>query len=146
MTNESSHAPAWLFAFVDLAFLMLLGMTQLEGSALDLGELVIPRIGGEAAEALPAGSQQALQLRVHPRGSQARGARPFELVADGREGVRLDAPGLRRRLVEIRGESRGRPLLAPHADSRSQDLLDAVALVEDTWPGRRRATVQRLAP
>jgi hypothetical protein len=32
-------------------------------------------------------------------------------------------------------------LLAPHADSRSQDLLDAVAILEEVWPDRRRATV-----
>jgi hypothetical protein len=35
-------------------------------------------------------------------------------------------------------------VLAPHADSRSEDLLSAVSLVEDAWPSERRAMIQRL--
>ncbi len=146
MTSESSHAPAWLFAFVDLAFLLLLGMTQLESSAVDLGEIVVPKIGGEAAGELQVGAREVWQLRVHPRSALEAG--PFELVSDGLAGPRMSAGELRPRLAEIRASSHGRPLLAPHAESLSQDLLDAVSLIEDAWPGRRRATIEqaRLSP
>ena len=34
-----------------------------------------------------------------------------------------------------------KPLLAPHRDSRSEDLLEAAGQLEERWPGRRRATV-----
>ena len=37
-----------------------------------------------------------------------------------------------------------KPMLAPHEDSRSQDMLAAAALLEEMWPGRRRAAVQRV--
>lgn len=141
MTGESSHAPAWLFAFVDLAFLLLLGMTQLESSTLDLGEIVVPRIGGEAAGELQIGAREVWQLRVHPRSEAEAG--PFELVSDGVGGARVAADELRVRLAEIRSAANGRPLLAPHAESLSQDLLDAVALIEEAWPGRRRATIEQ---
>ena len=36
---------------------------------------------------------------------------------------------MRERLAALRESGAGRPLLAPHEDSRSQDLLDAVAQV-----------------
>jgi hypothetical protein len=146
MTGSAGNAPAWLFAFVDLAFLLLLGMTQLGGSpgAPDLGELVVPRIDESSALALPPGSDGVWQLRVYPR---AGGAAPYELIdpdpaAAGR--ARLDAAKLRVRLSGLREQSRERPLLAPHADSRSQDLLEAISRVEELWPGRRRAMVTRL--
>ena len=44
----------------------------------------------------------------------------------------------------MKRESGDRPVLAPHEDSRSQDLLDAAALIEEFWPGRRRVTVARV--
>jgi hypothetical protein len=44
----------------------------------------------------------------------------------------------------LRAERADKPLLAPHADARSQDLLDAVELIEEAWPSRRRATVARV--
>jgi hypothetical protein len=36
-------------------------------------------------------------------------------------------------------------VLAPDADSRSQDLLTAVSAIEEAWPQRRRVTVTPLA-
>lgn len=142
MRAPTGNAPAWLFAFIDLAFLLLLAMTQLSGrEALDLGEIVLPRIGEEAAPELHAGAQRSWQLRIHP---PLRGTSPFELIGPGSEGVRLSAGELRIRLGDLRAASRTRPLLAPHADSRSQDLLHAVELVEELWPSRRRATVERV--
>ena len=73
-------------------------------------------------------------------------ASPFTLVlprADESEAKseRLDAAALRAQLASLRVAGVTRPLLAPHADSRSQDLLDAVAILEEIWPDRRRATV-----
>ncbi len=148
MATESPthHAPVWLFSFVDLAFLLLIAMTQLDEGrelAVQLGEIVVPRIHA-SAEGMPSAAAARWQLRVHPADEQA--ASPFELVlptADESEepGVRLGADALREKLVALKDTGAARPLLAPHADSRSQDLLDAVGILEQVWPDRRRATV-----
>ena len=46
------------------------------------------------------------------------------------------------RLQEAHAE---KPLLAPHQDSRSQDLLDAIAAIEERWPDGRRTAVLPVA-
>lgn len=145
MAAQNSDTPAWLFSFVDLAFLILLMMTQVGSldsqKGLDLGELIVPRVGENApAEAVTSGAS-VTQVRVYPPGD----ALPvFELVPPGQPGVRVDRAELRTRLMGLRAASADRPVLAPHADSRSEDLLAAVGLVEDVWPSDRRAMVQRI--
>lgn len=144
MAAPSGNAPAWLFAFVDLAFLMLLGMTQLASNpnAPELGEMPVPRIGGELPTDLPSAAGDLWQLRVHPRAFAQDD--PFELVSQQAGGDRMDAASLRARLAALHDVRAGKPLLAPHADSRSEDFLEAVDLVEEVWPSRRRATVERV--
>lgn len=149
MSSLGSGAPPWLFSFVDLAFLLLIAMTQLgaDGNpgAPVLGEIVVPHIESESTTEMPTNAQMLWQLRVHP--DEADGLPPFELVQT--EGLaqtaatsRLDESALREQLVALHAEREPRPLLAPHEDSRSRDLLTAVGLVEEIWPGRRRATVE----
>ena len=45
--SDGGNAPSWLFSFVDLAFLLMIAMTQLTEDAPveapNLGELVVPR-------------------------------------------------------------------------------------------------------
>lgn len=138
----SSDAPAWLFSFVDLAFLLLIAMTQIggNGAAPELGEISVPRVQAGAASELPAGAPDRWQLRIHPPDA---GAAPFELMRpDAAPGVaRLESEALAGELAALHGRDARKPLLAPHADSRSQDLLLAASLVEELWPSRRRATV-----
>ena len=148
MSQNQQGAPAWLFSFVDLAFLMLIAMTQMAADsgaeAPDLGEMMVPRIGAPATEALATGAAQAWQVRVHPSDADVP---VFEVVlvgGDTPQSAHFDAvAGLRTRLEELAGADAARPLLAPHEDSRSQDMLDAAAEIESRWPGRRRATVSR---
>ncbi len=144
MTGSTGNAPAWLFAFVDLAFLLLLGMTQLPGSpnAPELGQMPVPRIGGDLPGDLPAGARDLWQLRVHEPDEGGRS--PFELVASAGAGERLSSADLQVRLAELKNADGARPLLAPHADSRSQDFLAAVQLIEEVWPSRRRVIVGRV--
>ena len=63
MDAEQGGAPAWLFSFVDLAFLMLIAMTQLAGDvaqAPDLGEMIVPSINEQSAPGeLATGSDRA---------------------------------------------------------------------------------------
>jgi hypothetical protein len=142
MAMPSSDAPAWLFSFVDLSFLLLIAMTQIggNGTSPDLGEISVPRVQAGAATELAAGAAQRWQLRIHPPDASAP---PFELVRPdaGEAAGRLAPEALRGELVALHASDAHKPLLAPHADSRSQDLLDAVGLVDELWPSRRRATV-----
>ena len=147
MAASTGNAPSWLFSFVDLAFLLLIAMTQVGGDVVEapvLGEIVVPRIESGSEEDLPTGASDRWQVRVHPPDADAaEDAAPFELAPANapEEGERLGAEALRQRLAELRDQRTEKPLLAPHQDSRSQDLLDALAAIEDLWPGRRRATV-----
>lgn len=146
MAGTHSDTPAWLFSFVDLAFLILLAMTQLgsmdDQKSINLGEIVVPKIGSGAAAEPMAESYAGLQLRVYPPGDAQP---PFELVVPNAAPSRLGKDALRSALMRAFQAGQQRPLLAPHADSRSEDLLLAVGLIEDIWPSNRRATVERVA-
>jgi hypothetical protein len=140
--TDDSNAPAWLFSFVDLAFLLLIAMTQLasDETGLDLGAIVVPRIEQAAHAPEQPADRDPWQLRVHPPSERP----PFELVrgpSDPAGETRLAGDALGERLAAVKAAGDGRPLLAPHEDSRSQDLLNAVAALEARWPGQRRAAV-----
>jgi hypothetical protein len=138
-------APAWLFSFVDLAFLILIAMTQisdLDGGKRPLRELVVPRVDADSAAELPSRSATLFQVRIHAR---TPGKPPFEVVGPSEADARADVPGLRARLDALHAAGEERPIVAPHPDSRSEDLLEAVGLVEERWPSRRRAVVELAA-
>jgi len=143
MSARPPSAPAWLFSFVDLAFLLLIAMTQLGDRELppEFGEIALPELQAETSEDLPPGAAQRWQLRVHPPEDDQS---PFELVqaeAEEQPELRLAQSDLRSRLDAIRAEGARKPILAPHRDSRSEDLLQAVGLLEELWPKRREVTI-----
>jgi hypothetical protein len=154
MSADVGNAPSWLFSFVDLAFLSLIAMTQLtsgvEVNTPNLSEMVVPQIGSDATDPLATGAADLWQLRVHP--PDPKKTSPFELYRPAepqagaqRDRSRLEIADLREQLLALRETSSTKPLLAPHEDSRSQDMLDAAALIEELWPSRRRALVSRHA-
>jgi len=148
MASGSETAPAWLFSFVDLAFLLLIALTQVGGGprAVDLGEIIVPRVSEDATGSLPAGARERWQLRIYPPSATDPG--PFELLAPESArtaGAHLAAATLREQLDRLHEARAEKPLLAPHQDSRSQDLLDAIALIEERWPDGRRAAVSPVA-
>lgn len=142
MSTQTHSAPSWLFSFVDLAFLLLLAVTQIGDDArtrtVDLGQIAVPHIHAEAADDLPRDAGDRWQLRVHP---PEEGVPPFELIGSGAAGERLALEGLDARLAELKRAGAEQPLLAPHADSRAQDLLEAVSRLEARWGRGRPATV-----
>ncbi len=153
MNQTDGGAPAWLFSFVDLAFLMLIAMTQLApdpgAKVPNLGEMIVPRVGATASTEMSSAAAESWQLRVHPPRPVEEVESPYELVRfiDGvaqSDGTRIVEKDLREQLAFLKDERGGKPLLAPHEDSRSQDMLEAAALLEEVWPGRRRAAVQRV--
>lgn len=142
--SDAGNAPSWLFSFVDLAFLLLIAMTQIasDDTGPDLGDIIVPSIEAAALAPESSATSQPWQLRVHPPSD----ADPFELIAgaplaEGTAFERLGTDALRDRLRAVKKAGETKPLLAPHEDSRSQDLLDAVAALESQWPGRRRVAV-----
>ena len=170
--NSDDNAPAWLFSFVDLAFLMIIAMTQVGGDrtgmGIELGEVIVPKIQAGATTDLPSKAPERWQLRIFPRDAgelpvamdpadPANAAvgespedlgRPFELAlpsqnerGDETYRARLTIGELREQLAALHATDSEKPLLAPHADSRSQDMLDAIGALEEFWPSRRRATV-----
>ena len=60
------------------------------------------------------------------------------------DGTRIQHEALRIQLLSLKNDQGLKPVLAPHEDSRSQDMLEAAALLEEMWPGRRRAAVRRV--
>jgi len=151
MRQGEDGAPAWLFSFVDLAFLMLIAMTQLApdpGAKIpNLGEMIVPKVGAKTSTEMGGGAADVWQLRVHPPEEAVES--PFELVQviEGiarSEGVRIPPDDLRIRLAALKDERGSKPMLAPHEDSRSQDMLEAASMLEEQWPGRRRAAVSRV--
>jgi hypothetical protein len=151
MNQTDGSAPAWLFSFVDLAFLMLIAMTQLApdpGAKMpDLGEMIVPRVSAAAATELGSVAAESWQLRVHPPEESA--VSPYQLVRfiEGvamDDGTRIQHEALRVQLLSLKHDRGLKPVLAPHEDSRSQDMLEAAALLEEMWPGRRRAAVRRV--
>ena len=151
MQHSDGAAPAWLFSFVDLAFLMLIAMTQLApdpgASIPNLGEMIVPRVGAKASTEMGSAAAEVWQLRVHP--PEEERPSPYELirVVDGvaqDDGARIVADELRLQLAQLKDGRGMKPMLAPHEDSRSQDMLEAAAMLEELWPGRRRAAVSRV--
>lgn len=151
MQHSDGAAPAWLFSFVDLAFLMLIAMTQLApdpgASIPNLGEMIVPRVGAKASTEMGSAAAEVWQLRVHPPEEELPS--PYELirVVDGvaqDDGARIVADELRLQLAQLKDGRGMKPMLAPHEDSRSQDMLEAAAMLEELWPGRRRAAVSRV--
>lgn len=158
MKRRERSAPIWLFSFVDLAFLLLIALTQLAPDPAaprpDLASIELPRIeqvepGAEAGPDSP-----VWQLRVHPLAASDDPAivrTPYELIEPGRQPAREGAgdavaavgtEDLRARLALLHARSLPRPLLAPHRDARSEDLLVAVSLLEQVWQSDRGVTVQ----
>jgi hypothetical protein len=138
--DASSHA--WLFSFVDLAFLLLMVMSQLAdpNAGPPLGEIVVPELNAPDARPVRVAARASWQLRVHPPSDD--GTPPFELSRPDEEpGGRIDLKTLHAELTRLHQEGTGKPMLAPHADSRSQDMLDALTALEQEWAGTRRAAV-----
>jgi len=145
MLRHERNAPIWLFSFVDLAFLLLIAFTQIDPAPQAdpllpaIGEIEIPRL--ETPATPMAGGEDAIrwQLRVHPTDVSAD---VFELVETDRPGKRIDAAVLASRLELLHDRSAAKPILAPHRDSRSEDLLIAVGLLETVWKTERTVAVR----
>ena len=154
MLRHDKSAPIWLFSFVDLAFLLLIAFTQIapdrSQAPADLAELEIPQIYGRGTPLANKSSAGVWQLRVHPSslsGEQIDARTPFELVEPGRAPIApairaIDADELASQLRILHSRASNKPVLAPHPDSRSEDLLVAISMLEDVWKNARTVAVR----
>ncbi len=157
MKRREKSAPIWLFSFVDLAFLLLILFTQLipdsPPNPIAVAELELPRIEQVDPAAVAAKAEPVWQLRIHPLATSddpALRRAPFELIepgsTTGEPGTAatvhpIDASDLAEGLTLLHARAIPRPLLAPNRDSRSEDLLVAVSLLERIWQNGRGVTV-----
>ncbi|MCP4038728.1 MAG: hypothetical protein GY944_24400 [bacterium] len=149
MSATSGSAPAWLFSFLDLAFLILIAVLltadQAQDEAPALASIDLPEIQRSSTGALEIEPGTQWQLRVHPRPA-ADEAGPFSLALLGQQGSdpipRYDASALEGVLRELAADEAHKPLLAPHRDSRSEDFLTALGFVQEVWPEAHFAAVR----
>ena len=165
MKRREKSAPIWLFSFVDLAFLLLILFTQLipdtPPNPVDVAELELPRIERVEPAVTAPSAEPVWQVRIRPLAigdDPAVRRTPSELVEPSPGGrtsrgdsavgadelasrAPFDARDLEARLALLHARSAPRPLLAPHREARSEDLLVAVALLERIWQGGRGVNV-----
>ena len=154
MLRHERNAPIWLFSFVDLAFLLLIAFTQIgpdsPGTHPELAELEIPTISGPGTPFVRSTEAPAWHLRVYPPVETSSGTpavRPYALLepqrgTEGGDATAIDAGELKAHLELLRDRASAKPILAPHPDSRSEDLLVAVSLLEEIWTSGRTVAVR----
>jgi hypothetical protein len=160
MSMNTGNAPAWLFSFLDLAFLIMIALLHTTDSepvpTPELALVELPEIERSVTTPLSADAAAQWHVRVHPRRTPDDTA-AFSLVANGGEGAsqeslatndrevahaRLAGDELGLALTGLRERSDAKPLLAPHRDSRSEDFLTALAFVQRVWPDSHSAAVR----
>ncbi|MDP6978610.1 MAG: hypothetical protein QF570_08405 [Myxococcota bacterium] len=166
MSANPENAPAWLFSFLDLAFLILIAvLLTTDGDpedAPDLAAIALPEIQRSSTDPLELASAAPWQLRVHPREAGAavppftllppNDASGMPLAPDGEilttaaaepadELDRVDRDELGAQLRDLADNGVQKPFLAPHRDSRSEDFLAALGFVQEYWSEQHVAAV-----
>ncbi len=141
---------AWLFAFTDLSFLLLISLSLIpsapSGLALHFAEMNPPLVPDSAALAPVEDRHDSWELQVVAARQDQRS--PFQLVrVAGRTGEELERltierEGLLAALETMRNEGT-KPLLLPERDSLSHDFLYAAAALAKVWSDGRSPTVVR---
>lgn len=126
----------WLFAFADLAFLLLIAFTQIPHA--DIEKMLLPKVP-------PSSNRESMdttlsyKLYVHPPLKELYLKKPFQIVSyDGKEGQltedHLSQRQLKRRLQDLSQKTDTGPILWPHPFSRSEDMLIAYSHIKHIWP------------
>ena len=134
---------AWLFAFSDLAFLLLISLSLIPSAPEDLTlrfvEMNLPVVPDSDQMQPVASAQEVWELQVLP--VTAEQPMPFRLTRAGAdEGTALDETSL----IPAREELQHRqimPVLLPEKTSISQDFLFAAAALTKVWSGREGRTI-----
>ena len=133
----------WLFAFTDLAFLLLISLSLIpsapEDISLRFAEMNLPVVPDSRNLQPVREQQEAWELQIFAIGPQH--SVPFQLVRAGeKEGMALDEGNLIPALEGLR-ERQSRPVLLPEKTSLSQDFLFAAAAMAKVWSAADSRTI-----
>lgn len=134
---------AWLFAFSDLAFLLLISLSLIPSAPEDLTlrfvEMNLPVVPDSEQMQPLTTAQEVWELQVLP--VTAEQPEPFRLTRAGEDqGMALDETSLIPALEELQ-KRQIMPVLLPEKTSISQDFLFAAAALTKVWSGREGRTI-----
>lgn len=134
---------AWLFAFSDLAFLLLISLSLIPSAPTDVNlrfvEMDLPLVPDSDNLQPVASAQEVWELQILPV-SEAQPT-PFRLTRAGEEtGMSLDETNLIPALQDLQ-QRQIMPVLLPEKTSISQDFLFAAAALTKVWTGREGRTI-----
>lgn len=133
----------WLFAFADLAFLLLISFTQIPNTRLQ--KIPLPKVPQKNGEALMARAQTSMKLFIFAADPPETGkseprtvSRPFQLVTfqgatKTAETPRLEEAQLVPALKERFEPDLAGPVVWPHPSARAEDLLTAYVCIQQVW-------------
>ena len=131
----------WLFAFADLAFILLISITQyfsIGGQV--LFEMELPYVDTKEKSSKPVESNQLLvwKVIVHKPSSEEDNA-PYQLFEEEQKNLKFeDKPHLtevelRENLKELYGKYQKMPIVIPDENSLTGDMLRAMKIIQDFW-------------
>ncbi|MGW8313782.1 MAG: hypothetical protein ACWGOL_11180 [Desulfuromonadales bacterium] len=139
---------AWLFAFSDLAFLLLISLSLIPSAppdiALRLSEMKLPEVPDSQNLQPVTERQEVWELQV----LQVTGdvTAPFRLKRAGeKEGMVLDEASLIPALEQLQ-QKQIMPVVLPEKTSLSQDFLFAAAALAKVWSSEDSRTIVRPLP
>jgi hypothetical protein len=140
---------AWLFAFTDLSFLLLICLSLIPSAPADislhLAEMKLPTVPDNPNLQPPANPAERWELQIFPV-TPAHSV-PYRLVRAGEQtGLALDETSLMPALEKLR--RRGiRPILLPEKTSLTQDFLFAAGAMARVWSNEAgRSVVRPMTP
>jgi len=134
----------WLFAFADLAFLLLIAYTQIP-LGITFEEMVIPEVNPDSQYNTLDSRVQSFELRIHKVSDEE--PNPYQLVLylenGGKSfGERIPKDELEGALRAIAREERPEPFIVPDERSFTKDLVWAMSLVKVIWENSSKVTVR----
>ena len=133
----------WLFAFADLAFLLLISFTQIPDTRIQ--KIPLPKVPQEKGQKLITKATTHLKLfifesvaNVKDEKSKEKEPRPFQLAtfqgaSKIAESPRIPESQLLRKLKEKFMPNQSGPVLWPRPSARTEDLLTAYVLIQQVW-------------
>lgn len=143
MLRRKNHM--WLFAFTDLAFLLLISLSLIPSAPKDISlrfaEMNVPVVPDSRNLRPVREQQETWELQIFPVGPEH--SVPFQLIRTGaKEGMDLDEGNLIPALERLR-ERQAQPVLLPEKTSLSQDFLFAAAAMAKVWSAADSRSIVR---
>jgi hypothetical protein len=141
---KSQYDYVWIFAFADLAFLLLIAFTQVASSNSNICyEMNVPKVAGDIDPQPISQAAEYYELRV--MSADEKGLKPFKLVHIKGGAVDASEPlnheDLKLRLSDLKKKGQKRPILSADERSYSKDAFLALSLIESEWKARMAGVI-----